>query len=50
MNYSMISKSISILIQRLIHMCHKYGTNYYKVSKSNNKNLVLLIHVVDVAM
>ena len=36
-NLSMQNKAISIFMNRLIHMCHKYGTNYYKV-KSNNSD------------
>ena len=36
-NHSMITKAITKFTQRLIHMCHKYGTNYYKVVKDNNE-------------
>ena len=36
-NRSYQDKAVGIFNIRLIHMCHKYGTNYYKV-KSNNSD------------
>lgn len=34
-NYSMLNKSMYNFKERLIHMCYKYGTNYFRVIKES---------------